>query len=189
MDIAGIGRDFERNHKSDICKEIKRCRSWANKHNLDLNVAIEGGVSPSTIDEVVIAGANMMIADSEVFSVDDTQSYIEQLCAAVSDHGNGKRRYSSEKVGRSACGRFSRPKFDVGVLALTGAKTGGGRPKTKAEKIAARRVVALNKVAAAAARVDENFLSRAKRQGETGAEDAPDTKHDEEDDDEDDVLV
>ena len=42
-------------------------REYANKHNLNLHVEVDGGLSPKTIKHAAAAGANMIVAGSAVF--------------------------------------------------------------------------------------------------------------------------
>lgn len=49
----------------------------------DLNVQVDGGLSPSTIDEAGKAGANVIVAASAIFGSDDRKGVIDALRAGV----------------------------------------------------------------------------------------------------------
>jgi ribulose-phosphate 3-epimerase len=49
----------------------------------NLNIQVDGGVSPSTIDAAAEAGANVIVAASAIFGSDDRQGVINALRAGV----------------------------------------------------------------------------------------------------------
>lgn len=55
----------------------------------DLNIQVDGGLSPSTIKSAATAGANMIVAGSAVFKADPSV-VIAQLRRGVEEFGNGK---------------------------------------------------------------------------------------------------
>lgn len=54
----------------------------------DLNIEVDGGLSPSTIDAAGEAGANVIVAASAIFGSDDRKGVIEALRAGVEKHKN-----------------------------------------------------------------------------------------------------
>eukprot|EP00730_Choanoeca_flexa_P016070 TRINITY_DN7521_c0_g1_i3.p1 TRINITY_DN7521_c0_g1~~TRINITY_DN7521_c0_g1_i3.p1 ORF type:complete len:230 (+),score=33.97 TRINITY_DN7521_c0_g1_i3:28-717(+) len=55
-----------------------------------LDIAVDGGLSPKTIDHAAKAGANMIVAGSAVFKAQDPKSVIDTLRKSILVHGNGK---------------------------------------------------------------------------------------------------
>mmetsp|Transcript_16574 Transcript_16574/g.24934 ORF Transcript_16574/g.24934 Transcript_16574/m.24934 type:complete len:249 (+) Transcript_16574:111-857(+) len=55
-----------------------------------LNIEVDGGLSPSTIEQAASAGANMIVAGSSVFKAEDPATAITQLRRGVEEFGNGK---------------------------------------------------------------------------------------------------
>lgn len=55
-----------------------------------LNIQVDGGLSPSTVDEATKAGANVIVAASAIFGSDDRGGVIKVLRESVEKHGNGK---------------------------------------------------------------------------------------------------
>lgn len=55
-----------------------------------LDIEVDGGLGPSTVDIASKAGANMIVAGSSVFRADDPGSVIAQLRTSVERLGNGK---------------------------------------------------------------------------------------------------
>jgi ribulose-phosphate 3-epimerase len=55
-----------------------------------MDIEVDGGLGPSTIDIAAKAGANMIVAGSSVFKASDTAGVILQMRHSVERHGNGK---------------------------------------------------------------------------------------------------
>ena len=49
----------------------------------ELNIEVDGGVGPATIDQVADAGANVIVSGSAVFGAKDPADVIRQLRDAV----------------------------------------------------------------------------------------------------------
>ncbi|EEC48650.1 ribulose-phosphate 3-epimerase [Phaeodactylum tricornutum CCAP 1055/1] len=64
---------------ADMMPKIKYLRS----NYPNLNIQVDGGVSPSTIDAAAEAGANVIVAASAIFGSDDRQGVINALRAGV----------------------------------------------------------------------------------------------------------
>lgn len=54
-----------------------------------LDIEVDGGLAPDTIDQAAQAGANMIVAGSAVFKAADPKAVVEQLRRSVEKHGNG----------------------------------------------------------------------------------------------------
>ena len=52
----------------------------------DLNIQVDGGLSPSTIDAATEVGANAIVAASAIFGSDDRKAVIDTLRASVEQH-------------------------------------------------------------------------------------------------------
>lgn len=55
-----------------------------------LDIEVDGGLGPATIDAAAKAGANMIVAGSSVFKASDPASVIMGMRNSVEKHGNGK---------------------------------------------------------------------------------------------------
>ena len=56
----------------------------------NLDIQVDGGLSPSTIDVAAKAGANLIVAGSAVFKKkDEAKDVISGLKRSVERHGNG----------------------------------------------------------------------------------------------------
>lgn len=55
-----------------------------------LDIEVDGGLGPSTIDAAAKAGANMIVAGSSVFKADDPAAVILQMRHSVEKLGNGR---------------------------------------------------------------------------------------------------
>eukprot|EP00127_Corallochytrium_limacisporum_P007193 Clim_evm66s243 gene=Clim_evmTU66s243 len=54
------------------------------------DIEVDGGLGPSTIDAAAKAGANMIVAGSSVYKVDDPTDVIKLMRESVETYGNGK---------------------------------------------------------------------------------------------------
>ena len=68
----------------EMMSKVKSLRErWPN-----LNIEVDGGLSPSTIDAAAEAGANVIVAASAIFGSDDRQGAINALRAGVEKYKN-----------------------------------------------------------------------------------------------------
>lgn len=69
------------------------------QHFPSLQIEVDGGISPATIDQAAAAGANIVVAGSALFGSDDWQGVIEKLRTSVDKAAakseECKRHYSS----------------------------------------------------------------------------------------------
>jgi ribulose-phosphate 3-epimerase len=54
-----------------------------------LTIQVDGGLSPSTVDEATEAGANAIVAASAIFGAEDRQAVIDRLRSSVERHLGG----------------------------------------------------------------------------------------------------
>ena len=52
-------------------------------HCASANLQVDGGLSPSTIDEAAAAGANVIVAGSSVYGADDIGGVIKTLRSSI----------------------------------------------------------------------------------------------------------
>ncbi|SMY10963.1 ribulose-phosphate 3-epimerase [Brevibacterium jeotgali] len=68
----------------DVClPKIRRMRNAISEAGLDVMLQVDGGVSASTIDRAVDAGANVLVAGSAVYGADDADAAIASLRTAA----------------------------------------------------------------------------------------------------------
>ncbi|MGZ4436712.1 MAG: ribulose-phosphate 3-epimerase [Nocardioidaceae bacterium] len=68
----------------DVCvPKIRRTRELLDKHDLDLWLQVDGGVSLETIERCAEAGADVFVAGSAVFKADDPAAMIDDLRASA----------------------------------------------------------------------------------------------------------
>jgi len=73
----------------NMMPKVLQIREYANKEKPELDIEVDGGLSPSTIDHAAKAGANMIVAGSSVFKADPVEP-IALMRASVEKYGNGK---------------------------------------------------------------------------------------------------
>ena len=60
--------------------KIERVRSWILEQDSEIDIEVDGGISASTIAQAAVAGANVFVAGSAIFSLPDgPQSAISEL--------------------------------------------------------------------------------------------------------------
>ena len=68
----------------DVClPKIRRTRNAISEAGLDVMLQVDGGVSASTIERAVDAGANVLVAGSAVYGADDADAAIASLRTAA----------------------------------------------------------------------------------------------------------
>ena len=67
---------------ADMMPKVKTLREKAP----NMNIQVDGGLSPTTIDAAAEAGANVIVAASAIFGSDDRQGVINALRAGVDKH-------------------------------------------------------------------------------------------------------
>lgn len=68
----------------DVClPKIRRMRKAISASGLDVMLQVDGGVSASTVERVVDAGANVLVAGSAVYGADDADAAIASLRTAA----------------------------------------------------------------------------------------------------------
>lgn len=50
--------------------KVRALRSWCNRLELPMDIEVDGGIGPGNVDEVIEAGANVIVAGSAVYSGD-----------------------------------------------------------------------------------------------------------------------
>ncbi|MEE2788128.1 MAG: ribulose-phosphate 3-epimerase [Myxococcota bacterium] len=63
--------------------KIARLRQWIEERGLSIDIQVDGGIKPATVVDVARAGANVFVAGSAVFGMDDYQSAIQSLRAGA----------------------------------------------------------------------------------------------------------
>ena len=64
----------------DLClPKIKRARRIASAQELELRIQVDGGVSSETIERCAIAGADVFVAGSAVYSAEDPDQMVKDL--------------------------------------------------------------------------------------------------------------
>ncbi len=69
----------------EVIPKVKQLREMVDKRGLDIEIEVDGGISPDTIGRVSSAGANVFVAGSAIFYTEDYARTIqlmrERMCA------------------------------------------------------------------------------------------------------------
>ena len=71
----------------DVClPKVKRLRAAISEQNMKVNIQVDGGISASTLDQAVEAGANVFVAGSAVYGTENPAATIDDLRAQALAH-------------------------------------------------------------------------------------------------------
>lgn len=59
--------------------KVRAVRKWANEHHPNLQVQVDGGIAPDTIERAAAAGADVFVAGSAVYGASDPAGEVEKL--------------------------------------------------------------------------------------------------------------
>ena len=65
-----------------MASELPKVRALRDRYP-DLNIEVDGGIGPATIDQAADAGANVIVAGSAIFGAKDPAEVIRTLREAV----------------------------------------------------------------------------------------------------------
>ncbi len=63
----------------DMMQKVSALRAEADRRGLELDIQVDGGISPETAPVAIAAGANVLVAGSAVFSAEDPSAMIKTL--------------------------------------------------------------------------------------------------------------
>ncbi len=66
----------------EMTRKIKELRELVQKRGLDVNIEVDGGISPKNVREVILAGANIIVAGSSIFNGNEMKNvkiYLKNL--------------------------------------------------------------------------------------------------------------
>ena len=64
---------------ADMMPKIEKLREECKRRNIEMDIQVDGGVSPATVETVAKAGANVLVAGSAIFCAEDPQQAITTL--------------------------------------------------------------------------------------------------------------
>ena len=64
---------------SSALPTVSRIRRWVEEQELEVDIEVDGGITPETIREAATAGANVFVAGTSVFGASDYKAAIEAL--------------------------------------------------------------------------------------------------------------
>ncbi|GAA2008426.1 ribulose-phosphate 3-epimerase [Brevibacterium samyangense] len=71
----------------DVClPKIRRARAAISEAGLDIKLQVDGGVSAKTVERVVDAGANVLVAGSAVYGAENPAAAIDELRSLAGGH-------------------------------------------------------------------------------------------------------
>jgi len=84
--VMGVSPGFGgQEFRPEAVERIKYLSRKIDEHDLNLSVAVDGGMNVATIKDVVQAGANVIVAGSAVFGQQDRERAIKQLVKSAEE--------------------------------------------------------------------------------------------------------
>lgn len=62
--------------------QVKKCRTIRDAFP-DIQIEVDGGLAPDTVDKAAVEGANVIVAGSAIFGSDNPQSVISTLRQSI----------------------------------------------------------------------------------------------------------
>lgn len=62
-----------------MIEKIKRLRKLCTDKNIDMDIQVDGGITPDNVKQVVDAGANIIVAGSAIFNSGDIQKAVDRF--------------------------------------------------------------------------------------------------------------
>ncbi|MCH2107857.1 MAG: ribulose-phosphate 3-epimerase, partial [Polyangiaceae bacterium] len=69
----------------EVLPKIERLRKTIESRGLGIDIEVDGGVSPLTVQSVVSAGANVLVAGAAIFGQADRAAAINEIRQAVKE--------------------------------------------------------------------------------------------------------
>ncbi len=90
--VMTVNPGFGGQHYIEACTEkVRRLRDLAESRGLSLDIEVDGGVNHETVEKVVAAGANVLVAGTAVFDAPDYRRAIADLRAGAERARTGRR--------------------------------------------------------------------------------------------------
>jgi ribulose-phosphate 3-epimerase len=70
---------------SEVLTKVETAREWVEERGLATDIQIDGGITPETARRARDAGANVFVAGTSVFGVDDPAAAIDEIRRAVTE--------------------------------------------------------------------------------------------------------
>ena len=65
----------------DMLKKVRAIRDYANANGIDIDIQVDGGITPDNVSSAFEAGANVIVAGSAVFKAEDPEKVIADMIA------------------------------------------------------------------------------------------------------------
>jgi ribulose-phosphate 3-epimerase len=66
-----------------VLPKIEAAREWVEKHDLDADIEVDGGITPVNAGQATAAGATVLVAGTAVFGADDPTAAVDALRRAA----------------------------------------------------------------------------------------------------------
>jgi ribulose-phosphate 3-epimerase len=98
--VMTVNPGFGGQHYIPACTEkVRRLRGMADARGLALDIQVDGGINAETVETVVAAGANVLVAGTAIFDAPDYRRAIAELRAGA-ERGRASAGEPTRTVGR-----------------------------------------------------------------------------------------
>lgn len=70
----------------DMMPKIVKLREECKKRSLDIDIQVDGGISPATVETVAKAGANVLVSGSAIFGSENPEETIKKLRESAAEY-------------------------------------------------------------------------------------------------------
>lgn len=69
----------------EVLGKVESAREWVESHGLDVDIQIDGGITPANAGSARSAGANVFVAGTAIFGAEDIEKAVSDLRQAIED--------------------------------------------------------------------------------------------------------
>ena len=67
---------------TEMLEKVRAIRKYANENGIDIDIQVDGGITPENVGLALLAGANVIVAGSAIFKANDPEKVIADMIAA-----------------------------------------------------------------------------------------------------------
>ena len=67
---------------TEMLEKVRAIRKYANENSIDIDIQVDGGITPENVGLALLAGANVIVAGSAIFKANDPEKVIADMIAA-----------------------------------------------------------------------------------------------------------
>ena len=73
----------------ETIEKVRVIREYANAHGIDIDIQVDGGITPDNLKYATAAGANVIVAGSAIFKAEDPEKVVNDMIKVGEDYPFG----------------------------------------------------------------------------------------------------